>query len=221
MIQSLVNVHRADLLPKSHVNYINSIKDINPSVIYDIGSCVLHWHRKAKLVWPHARFICFDALTELSFLYNGIEFENCILSDRDGKEVGFYYSLEYPGGCSYYQENEKINSKASAIYTESHKRMLKTVTLDTIVQSKNYPLPDLIKMDIQGAELDVIKGAPICINHVRDIILELQVVDYNKGAPKAPEVIEYMKSIGFVCVAKQFSKNYADSDYHFKNERLL
>lgn len=220
-MQSIRNVHNQDLLPRSHVNYLNSIKDFNPKVIYDIGSCVLHWYRRAKEVWPNARFICFDALKEVSFLYKDIEFENCTLSSEDDAEVGFYYNFDYPGGCSYYQENEKINSVAAKLYPEATKRLLKTVTLDTLVKSKKYPLPDLIKMDIQGAELDVIKGAPECISHARDIILELQLVDYNKGAPKAQEVIDHMSSIGFKCVAEKFSKNRFDADYHFVNERLL
>ena len=219
-MQSLINVQRQDLLPRSHVNYLNSIKDITPAVIYDIGSCVLHWYRRAKEVWPNSRIICFDALKEVSFLYDGIEFENCILSDADDKEVGFYYNLDYPGGCSYYQENEKINSAAARLYPEATKRMLKATTLDTLIESRKYPIPDLIKMDVQGAELDIIKGAPKCISQTKDIILELQTVDYNKGAPKAQEVIEYMSSIGFKCVTPKFSANRFDADYHFRNERF-
>jgi FkbM family methyltransferase len=216
MIQSLRNVANSDLLPKNHVNYLYSIQNINPNVIYDIGSCVLHWQRKAKLVWPSARIICFDALKEVDFLYQGIEFENCILSDQDGKDVDFYYNFNYPGGCSYYQENEKINPPAAHLYDDAHKRKMKTITLDTLIQTKNYPLPDLIKMDVQGAELDIVIGAPLCLSRAKNVILELQTVDYNKGAPKADVVIGYMKTIGYECVAEKFSKNFADADYHFR-----
>lgn len=220
-MNNILNLSHQQLMPRSHINYINSVKDITPTVIYDVGSNVLHWHKVAKQVWPDSRIICFDALQEVEVLYKDIEFENCVLSDVNDKVVNFYYSLVFPGGSSYYKENTQINPHADAIYPESQKRTLKTITLDTLIANRQYPFPDLVKMDVQGSELDILKGARLCISHTKDVILELQTVDYNKGAPKALEVISYMKSIGFICVAEQFSKNKYDADYHFKNERML
>jgi hypothetical protein len=72
----------------------------------------------------------------------------------------------------------------------------------------------MIKMDVQGAELDVLKGAVETLKSVNHIILELQVVEYNKGAPLKDAVIEYMDSIGFDCLGI-FSNNGPDGDYHF------
>lgn len=221
VMNSILKLHQQQLVPRSHTRYLQSIKDINPSVVYDIGSNVLHWYRIAKNIWPDSTIICFDALKEVEILYKDIDFENCLLSDQNDKSVDFYYSLDFPGGSSYYKENVKINPHADVIYPESQKRVLKTITLDTVIANKKYPLPDLVKMDVQGSELDVLKGAQHCIAHTKDVILELQLVDYNKGAPKAPEVIAYMESIHFVCVAEQFSKNRHDADYHFKNKRML
>ncbi len=219
----LLDLYRQDLMPRPHLQYLQSIKDIEPKVVYDIGACVLHWYKKAYSVWPNARYIMFDALQETEFLYqkHSLEYSHGILSNENDKLVDFYYNVEMPGGCSYYQENEKINGPAARFYNDKHKRQMKTITLDTLAENKNYPLADLIKMDVQGAELDIIKGAPKCVEYAKDIILELQDVDYNKGAPKTNEVIQYMKSIGFLCVAKKFSQNIFDADYHFKNERYL
>lgn len=208
-------------LPREHEIYLSSIKNIQPKVIYDIGSNVLHWYKIAKKIWPTAHFYCFDALPEVEFLYDNIDFTNCVLSNENDRLVDFYYSLMYPGGSSYYQENSEINKKAAIYFSEDNKRQVKTITLDTVVSTNNFLLPDLIKMDTQGSELDIIKGAKISVEHAKDIILELQNVDYNKGAPKAPEVIDYMNSIDYVCVAKKFTQNIYDADYHFKNKRYL
>lgn len=218
MNQQIANTYHSDLLPKEHVAYLRSIESISPKVIYDIGSNVLHWHRRAKQVWPAARFICFDALVELAPLYEGIDFVNCVLSDRPNKEVEFFFSYRFSGGSSYYKENSAVNKQADAIYTQS--RILTTTTLDLEVENRSLPFADLIKMDVQGAELDVIKGAPDCLTNAKDIIIELQEVEYNRGAPRAPEVIDYMKSIGFRCVKPKFALNRFDADYHFKNERF-
>lgn len=220
-MQSIINVYNQDLIPKSHVTYLQSIKNIQPKIIYDIGSCVLHWYKKAHTIWPNAQFYCFDGLKEVEFLYKNINFVNCVLSDTNNKVVDFYFSLIHPGGCSYYQENSDINKKAAIFFSENNKRELKTITLDTLVSNNKYLLPDLIKIDVQGAELDILKGGTLCVNNAKDIILELQTVDYNKGAPKAQQVIEYMTSINYVCVAEKFSQNTYDADYHFKNKRYL
>ena len=72
----------------------------------------------------------------------------------------------------------------------------------------------MIKMDVQGAEMDVLKGALETLQTVKHIILELQVVEYNKGAPKRDEVIAFMDTIGYDCLGL-FSNNGPDGDYHF------
>ena len=51
------------------------------------------------------------------------------------------------------------------------------------------------------------------------LILELQEVEYNEGAPQKDAVIEYLKTIGFVMFCEDFSKNIADSDSCFVNTR--
>ena len=90
-----------------------------------------------------------------------------------------------------------------------------TVTLDTIVNQNGWKKPDLIKMDVQGAELDILLGAKDTILNCTDIILECQHTNYNDGAPKFNDVKQYMESIGFYLVA-EICRNENDGDYHFK-----
>ena len=77
-------------------------------------------------------------------------------------------------------------------------------------------------MDVQGCELDIIKGAVNTIRYCPDIILELQNKEYMKGAPMRDEVIAYMKSIGYTLVS-HFVQNAsdADGDYHFVRQSIL
>ena len=89
--------------------------------------------------------------------------------------------------------------------------------MDTLVKQQNIPYPELIKMDSQGSELDIIKGAQECLKHCKYLILELQEVEYNLKAPLAPFVIQYLKNIGYMLFKEKFSKNIADSDYFFVN----
>ena len=45
------------------------------------------------------------------------------------------------------------------------------VTLDSYVREKNIPRVDLIKFDVEGAELDVLKGAAVTISRFKPILL--------------------------------------------------
>lgn len=221
----LIELHNMRLLPRTTVNYLASLRDsgVRPGVIYDIGACVLHWTNEAALIWPGASFYCFEAMPETAFLYDKPYikgYHNGVLSDRDGNHVTFYQNTYHPGGNSYYKENVEVNPQAEEYFNESHRRDYITKALDMVVLEKNFPLPDIVKMDVQGAELDIIKGAPNCINNAYHLILELQVVEYNKGAPLVQEVVSYLDNIGYKMVGDgPFSNAGPDGDYHFVNTK--
>ena len=206
------------LLPVDHTNYLVKLKDsgFEPKIIFDIGACVLHWTNEAQRIWTDAEYIVFDAMDSCEFLYQerGLQYHMGLLSNESGKEVDFYQNDYHPGGNSYYIENKEVNPQAPQYFNESHRKKLCTITLDALVHLKQFPPPDLIKMDVQGAELDILKGAQETIKTAKHIILELQVVEYNKGAPLKDTVIEYMDSIGYECLGL-FSNNGPDGDYHF------
>lgn len=216
------------LIPAAHVNYLSFIRDqlkFTPKVVYDIGACVLHWTNEAERIWPNAEFIAFEAMDAAEFLYKerDMRYQMGVFSDEDDKEVDFYQNDYHPGGNSYYKENEEVNPGTVDFFNESHRRTLKTITLNTAVKNNNFPMPDLIKMDVQGAEMDVLKGASDVLPYAKHVILELQRVEYNKGAPLRETVIEYMDSIGFDC-KMQFSENGQngpDGDYHFMNRNPI
>ena len=207
------------LLPKPHVDYLQQLKDsgFTPKTIYDVGACVLHWTNEAKQIWPESTIIAFEAMPSCEFLYkeNNMTYHIGVLSDTSGKTVEFYQNDQHPGGNSYYIENSDINANSAFYFNETHKRTYQTVTLDAVFRLKQLPKPELLKMDVQGAELDVLRGATEVLESVEHVILELQSVEYNKGAPLREIVIEYMYTIGFELVA-QFTNYGPDGDYHFK-----
>ena len=206
------------LIPRSHVDYLAGLKasGLEPKVIYDIGACVLHWTNEAARIWPEAEIVAFEAMDSTEFLYQErrMKYHIGVLSNETGKEVEFYQNDIHPGGNSYYKENEVVNPDTVNYFNDTHKRKLKTVTVDAVSNLKRFPKPDFVKMDVQGAELDVLKGAVETLADVKHVILELQVVEYNKGAPLKDEVIAYMDEQGFDCMG-MFSNNGPDGDYHF------
>jgi FkbM family methyltransferase len=202
----LQKVAETDLLPVQHAEYLK-IMDISPKVIYDIGACVQHWTRKAKEVWPEATYYLLDAAQSVQPFIRDDNHAIAVLSNVDGKLVDFYEDPNNPGGNSYYKET-------TGAFTDAHKSKRMTMTLDTIAKQNNWQKPDLIKIDVQGAEVDVLKGAAETLSQCKDIILEAQHVDYNEGAPKFEEVKSYLESIGFTLKA-EIVRHEVDGDYHF------
>jgi FkbM family methyltransferase len=204
--RNIDEIYEQDALPKEHVMYLESL-DIKPKVVYDIGACVKHWARHAERIWDSKVFL-FDANMNLRKLYNrvGNEYFLGVLSDEN-KVVKFYEDEFNLGGNSYYKEN-------TVHYNESHAKLVDATTLNDVVYERDWPLPDMIKLDVQGAEVDILKGASKILKNCTDIILEAQVIDYNSGAPKENEVIEFMKSIGYKLKIK-ITNNKTDNDYHF------
>jgi FkbM family methyltransferase len=213
VIERYHELSNMDLLPIPHVDYLKSL-DIKPKVIYDIGACVLHWTKAAKKIWTESQIISFDAVEEMGVFYKeqGVTGIICLLGKEDRKIVDFYNSVEHPGGNTVYEENEFYSPNSRGMYMKERKV---SFTLDTIVKDLKLPLPELIKMDVQGSEMDILIGAQETLKTCNDLILELQKVNYNQGAPMKDEVIEYITSLGFRLVCAEFSDNGPDGDYHF------
>lgn len=203
------HVANQDLLPEQHASYLHRI-NIDPKVIYDIGASMGHWTKKAKEVWPNAEYHLFDAepLAEdiLSRYSHNVIIE--VLSDQDNKTVEFYRNPYNPAGNSYYQENTNY-------FDQTTKTFRTTRTMDSIVEEKGWNKPNLVKIDVQGAELDILKGMTKTLEHCKDIIVESQHREYNQGAPQFEQVHKYLTKIGFQLITK-VCESEVDADYHYK-----
>ena len=214
-------LHNDISIPQGHIDYLKTIQ-YTPSVVYDIGSAVLHWTKEAKQIWPNSRYIAFEAMTTVEEWYNeyGIEYSLGVFSDENNKEVIYNCHPIHIGGNSYYKENEKFSPAAKDIYTKEFEESRHTITIDSVVNSFNFPSPDLVKIDVQGAELDILNGMTNTLKTVKHLIVELQHVEYNIGAKQVNESIPFIESLGFKLVPtntnyKFFHSNGADADYHF------
>jgi FkbM family methyltransferase len=206
---------KRDLLPMYHCRYLYYLKHVchfEPKVIYDIGACVLHWTKIAQRVWPNATIILFDGFESASFLWPPRLHHLGLLSDEK-KTVKFWQNKSHPGGNSYYREIGSPN--ADYYFPENECITLETDSLDNVVNAKQFPLPDLVKIDVQGAEIDILKGGLKTMLKTQRMIVELQSMQYNRGAPTVTESLPWIQSQGWTCCDPLFTNAGPDGDYGF------
>jgi FkbM family methyltransferase len=184
----------------SHRNALARLKSLGfaPGVIYDIGAFRGGWTRLAAEVFPDAVFILFEANRDHAgeLAAGGRRHVIAALGAEDGGARAFHVPRQGDvTGASLYVEN-------TTHYAEQNLqvREVATMRLDTAVARNALPLPDLIKIDVQGAELDVLAGAAETLRHAGALIVEVSFVDYNRGGPLVAEVIAATDRLGFRCV---------------------
>jgi len=209
-------------MPHAHSKILKKLSEnFTPNVVYDIGSSTLHWTKEVLKIWKTTNIVAFDAIESAEELYKSknIKYSICVLSDSDNKVVKFYENKEHPAGNSCYKEIGHPNSVN--VYPEDSFTEKISMTLETVVKKNNYLFPDLIKMDVQGSELDILRGGMNVINNAKYLIIELQDVEYNRGAPLANTTIDFLNKSGWEIVEEKFSNNGPDADYLFINKNYV
>jgi FkbM family methyltransferase len=92
-------------------------------------------------------------------------------------------------GASYYRENTDFYKNARILEFE-------TITLNELSQIYEIPKEyDLIKIDTQGSEIDILKGATNI--RTKYLLLEMPLMEYNRNAPNFNQYLDYLNKNNF------------------------
>ena len=185
LLQSMMYEHLKKL--KLENNFI-------PSRILDIGAWNGFWTNNVKHIWPDAHYTCIEAgpkhekkLKEVSNDYH-----IAVLGDSN-REIKMYL-------CEIDKGNKKkiTYTKGSTIFGIFKDYEIRQMqTLDQLV-GKDAQF-DLIKQDVQGAEIMVMQGAPDIFKRAKYVIQEVNLYkDQNfPDLPSEKEMDDYMSMLGF------------------------
>lgn len=95
---------------------------------------------------------------------------------------------------------------------------VETITLNTYAMGRK--VPNLINLDIQGAELDALKGASNFLDQVSYIYTEVSYVELYKNAPLADEIDLYLTGFGFKKVVTRKVPRDGWADVLYINQKL-
>jgi FkbM family methyltransferase len=74
---------------------------------------------------------------------------------------------------------------------------VEVITLYAFMQKERVPFVDILKLDIQGYELEAIKGMQASLSDVKLIFLEIQFLQIYEGTPLFSEIETYLREHGF------------------------
>ena len=114
---------------------------------------------------------------------------------------GKLYVLQKASGSSLYPPNPELMSRFTATNYGTVAKVLDVplMSFSDFIDQHQRPLPDLIKMDVQGAELDILKG--LRDEHLRDCLAvqsEVEFASMYQGQPLFGDVDAHLTKRGFV-----------------------
>lgn len=174
-------------------------KGVSLTHVVDCGAFIGDWTRLCRQVFPDANVLMIEpqprraeALERFSAENgSGIRFANALLGSEPAEAVDFFL-LDDPGGgtgSSVLSENSNV---------PRHSITLAMTTLDRTIEEQEFPPPEFIKLDVQGYELEVLKGATRALASAEFVLLEVSVWQYNENSPLIEEVVAFMSGAGFV-----------------------
>jgi FkbM family methyltransferase len=181
--------------------------------ILDIGSNDGFWYKMNKDLYPGSKFTLIEAnaLNEPELKKLGVEYYIECLSDYE-KEVSFYITKKNPTttGASYYKEDSDHFSDDEVEIIK-----MKTKRLDDLFPDRSF---DVIKIDVQGSELDIINGGKRIFSLAKKVIMEVPIdgINYNIGAPKRKDYFDKMNELGFIIRSSIGVVNDIHEDFIFE-----
>lgn len=188
----------------------------DPKNVLDIGAHKGEWAELFKSTFQNTNIFCIDGQPS---------------SERYLKEKKFNYLIKLLGNeigfKTFYLKNDDICAGASVYkestfwYKDCKELKLQIDKLDNV--NKSQEVYDFIKIDVQGSELDIIKGGLKTILDCSFLQLELSILEFNSNAPLASEVISYLNNLDFyiydICSHFYWNNRLNQFDVIFINKR--
>lgn len=147
--------------------------------------------------FPGSRINAFEVDPELcmrlnSKAINGLVYHPVALGRREEERP--FYMTNHPMCASLYKPNERLIERYNGMEVAMLKAVstIKTVSLDYFARENNIGPVDFIKIDIQGAELDVFQGGTSTLKDVVAIVTEVEFIHHYENQPLFGDVCDFL-----------------------------
>lgn len=194
-------------------------------VVFDVGAHVGRWSLQMAKFYPEAEYHLFEPrlASDPALSRDHAELTAGLHCRSVAKAVG-----AHPGKADFsVQGEEGLGSSLLISQRRSDNEIVETeiITLDDYAAEQGIERVDFLKMDIQGGELEALKGAKRLLETVRYVFLETWLISsYGQQTPHMFEIFDFLRHyqifpIEFFSGARTRYGNYAHVDVAYINTK--
>lgn len=167
-----------------------------PRGIIDVGANRGGWARMARAIFPNASILMIEpqeemseALTQFTRSDRLVDFVQAGAGEKAGELVQTIWSDL--AGSSF------LPAVTEHGLAQGTQRRTRIVAIDDLMRVRPKFEPDLVKLDIQGFELEAIKGAECLFGRTELFIMETSLFQFMNRMPTTHDCITFMSDRGY------------------------
>lgn len=160
--------------------------------IVDGGAAEGEWASAIKQILPGAHILAIEPrisaqaeLRKLSAKWPDVKIAQALLGPADG--VSTFNDSGHQSSALGTLDGHSFGQTAS----------VEMLTLDSLICRMDFPSPDLIKLDLQGYELQALLGAEKTLQTASAVLMEVSFIPFLKDLPLLADVVPFMSERGF------------------------
>lgn len=165
-----------------------------PGTLVDAGAYVGDWAEHAHRIFPSSSVVLIDANPDNA---SALSLAESRLGSRATHRIALLGREQRPAvPFNVMGTGSSVLAEATALPRTNVS--LPMTTLDSLLSGAATANPLLLKLDVQGYELEVLRGARETLLRTEVVLLEAALLPYNEGAPLIAEVVGFMTDAGFL-----------------------
>lgn len=164
----------------------------SPRVAIDVGAYQGEWTRLFTSIFPGTTVLMIEPQQEQEKLLQAVlhksplcQYRLALLGRTPGQRVDFDLNAS----------SSKV--RANGVSSQGPYRQMETQTLDIITAGTQFESPQVIKLDVQGYELEVLLGGSRALSFAEVVVMEVSAIGLIPQAPSFYDVVAFMHEHGF------------------------
>jgi FkbM family methyltransferase len=196
-------------------------------IFYDVGANIgmfslftaKHWQGNVKVLAFEPSFSTYASLVR-NVAINGLEnIISCFqIALGESTHLGNFNYSSLEAGAALHSLDTKLNFRRE-VFTPVFQHPVLSYALNDIIREFDLPLPTHMKIDVDGTELEILRGAEQILNGhpMRSVMIE--IVDIRENDERTAAITQFFSRLGYECHAKFLHGNSLKfpriSDYVF------